>query len=116
MVKMKNILIVDDTKSSSKLIQMFTKHLGHNSKVVENGQLAIIENIEDYDLIFMDIEMPNMNGFETTIHIREVIKSNIPIYALTSHNQDSMPKNIEFNGYIQKPITIDQIKKLIDNE
>ena len=67
------ILVVDDIYTNRLLLSELIKSTGHEVVLVENGQLAI-EQLEqqEFHLIFMDIEMPVMNGVETTMHIRIV--------------------------------------------
>lgn len=74
---------------------------------------------EDFDLILMDIEMPVMNGIETTTFIRKKFpepKKSIPIIALTAHNKFEFFDNIiaaGFTEFLSKPYTIIQFNALI---
>jgi CheY-like chemotaxis protein len=106
-VKMK-ILLVEDNVLNIKLIEHLFSEYGMNSDIALNGKLALeLLEQKEYDLILMDIEMPDMNGYETTKHIREVLESNVPIIALTAH---ALPGEREkclemgMNEYISKPI------------
>jgi CheY-like chemotaxis protein len=106
-VKMK-ILLVEDDVLNIKLIEHLFSEYGMNADIALNGKLAItLLEENDYDLVLMDIEMPEMNGYETTKYIREELDSNVPIIALTAH---ALPGEREkcitlgMNEYISKPI------------
>jgi CheY-like chemotaxis protein len=106
-VEMK-ILLVEDDVLNIKLIEHLFSEYGMDADIALNGKIAL-ELLEknEYDLILMDIEMPDLNGYDTTKHIREVLESNIPIIALTAH---ALPGERErclemgMNEYISKPI------------
>ncbi|MFW6222879.1 MAG: response regulator, partial [Bacteroidota bacterium] len=88
----KSILIVDDLFPNRFLIKEIIKSLSYSCAECENGQ-ECIEYLQQHvpRIILMDIEMPVMNGLETTKYIREHFTppvSNIPIIALTAHNPD----------------------------
>ncbi|MTH15522.1 response regulator [Flavobacterium sp. LC2016-01] len=106
-----NILIVEDNKVNMLLLKTILKNLNMNSIIYEceNGYEAVkqIENISP-DLVFMDIQMPIMNGYEATkaIRITEIGKT-IPIIAVTA-GAEKEEKNkciaAGMNDYISKPI------------
>lgn len=113
-------LIVDDIFTNRLLLSEILKDLGHEYEEVENGKQAI-EALEqgNYDLVLMDIEMPVMNGLETTRYIRknspERIRK-IPVVALTAHNPSLFFddfKDIGFSELLTKPYSIDKIRMLI---
>ena len=84
--------------------------------MVENGELAVeaAENNE-FDLIFMDLEMPVMDGFEALEFL--VANQHPPIYALTADNDTSTRKTCEekgFNGVLLKPIEKDKIRETLE--
>lgn len=114
------ILIVDDTTIGRLVLAELMKQLGCRYTEAENGRIAVqLYEKQTFDLIFMDIEMPVMNGFETTRYIRDNFpknKRNIPIIAVTSH--DPMLffqeyQNSSFNDLIAKPFNIEKIKRKI---
>ena len=101
------ILLAEDNHINAKIvINLLQKH---NFEVVwvENGSLvleAIL--IEPFDLILMDLEMPELNGFETNREIRKQDYT-IPIIALTAHALPEFKQKAEsqgFNGFLSKPI------------
>lgn len=115
------ILIVDDIFINRVLLKEVIKKFSKNCFEAQNGKEAIdILQREELDVILMDIEMPVMNGVETTRYIREKFaypKKNIPIIALTAYNPDVFFKDyndVGFNQLITKPYSIDGLKKTIE--
>jgi CheY-like chemotaxis protein len=115
MVELK-ILIVDDIYVNQFLIQSTLENAGLKSKAVCNGKIAIGEIIDNnYDIVFMDIEMPVMNGIEAIKIIRKElddIKSKIPVIALTAHNfwdETTEISTAGFNEIIYKPYNIEKL-------
>jgi|GEM_PF-2239077 len=113
------ILVVEDNLFNQKIIQLILKRLGYETDVVENGQesLTVLSNQEsgqEYDLIFMDIQMPVMDGITATKIIRENSSSQTKpwIIALTANvlpadQQACMDAGM--NDYVTKPVNIKQI-------
>ncbi len=102
------ILVAEDVILNQLLIKIILSGLKFEVDIAENGKIAI-EKIKNnhYDLILMDLHMPEMNGFETTIYLREEMKSNIPIIALTADvTKVDINKclTVGMNDYISKPI------------
>src|SRR5690606_33612030 len=82
------VLIVDDNLTNQVLIRGLLLRQGCEVTIADRGQAAL-ERIADtpFDLVFMDVEMPGMDGFETARQIRQQEKGmdHVPIYALTAH-------------------------------
>jgi PAS domain S-box-containing protein len=102
------ILVVEDILLNQLLIKTILEEFGCGLDIAENGKIAI-EQLKNnsYDLILMDLQMPVMNGFEATKYIREIMKSNIPIIALTADVTTvdlKRCKALGMNDYIAKPI------------
>jgi CheY-like chemotaxis protein len=103
-----NVLIVEDVKLNQLLLKTILFDFGFKYDVADNGKIAI-EKLHSnvYDLILMDLMMPEMNGFEATKYIRNSMDSKIPIIALSA---DVTTVDIEkckalgMNDYISKPI------------
>ena len=119
---MHKILIVDDNYYNIFLFQTILMDNNYECKAVSSGKKAIEElKKNNYDLIIMDIEMPEMNGIETTKYIRtkfESPKKKIPIIACTVHTDfnDRIIKagfNQILYKNIKKEILLDVIKKNI---
>jgi CheY-like chemotaxis protein len=111
-VKMK-ILLVEDNILNIKLIEHVFSEYGMNADIALNGKIAIdLLQQQDYDLILMDIEMPDMNGYETTKYIREELESNVPIIALTAHalpGEREKCLELGMNDYLSKPINTNKL-------
>ncbi len=91
--------------------------MGHTATCVGDGKKALnILTEQEFDCIFMDIQMPIMDGIEATKYIRtskDMIKvSNIPIVALTAHampeDRDNFLK-VGMNDYMSKPVSFEQL-------
>jgi len=106
------VLIVDDIIFNRLLLKEIVETLGCEISEAVNGKDAIDKiNKQDFDLVLMDIEMPVMNGIETTKYIREKLtspKKDIVIVAITAHDYKSFFKeyqDVGFNELIAKPYT-----------
>ena len=85
--QMKNvkILVVEDITLNQMLMKTILDDFGFDCEIAENGKIATEKVKEkEFDVILMDLQMPEMNGFEATEYIRNTIKSSIPIIALTA--------------------------------
>jgi len=107
-VKNLNVLVVEDVLLNQLLIKTILNDFGFKYDVADNGKIAIDKlQSNTYDIILMDLMMPEMSGFEATEYIRHKMHSKIPIIALTA---DVTTVDIEkckvlgMNDYISKPI------------
>ncbi len=103
-----NVLVVEDIALNQLLMRTLLDDFGFNCDIAANGKIAIEKlRIKEYDIILMDLQMPVMNGFETTEYIRKTLKSAIPIVALTADvttvDLDKC-KEVGMNDYISKPV------------
>ncbi|MFN8208532.1 MAG: response regulator [Bacteroidales bacterium] len=116
-----SILVVDDLVLNRILLREIIKGLGFDFEMCENGREAIaLLNSKPFDLVLMDIEMPVMNGIESTHHIRREMPAplcNIPIVALTAHDPkiffDDF-KDVGFNEILTKPYSLTKVQELIN--
>ncbi|HSH65122.1 MAG TPA: ATP-binding protein, partial [Bacteroidia bacterium] len=103
-----NVLIVEDNPINIKFILSLFADYKIQIDVAENGKLAIDKVKKNaYDLILMDIEMPEMNGYVTTSIIRHELNNNIPIIAMTAHamaGEQDKCLALGMDDYISKPI------------
>jgi CheY-like chemotaxis protein/HPt (histidine-containing phosphotransfer) domain-containing protein len=102
-----NILVAEDARTNQVLIKSLLERLGLQVTVVEDGNKAVQQALsQQFDLIFMDIEMPNINGYEAAKTIRKKgLKT--PIIALTAYAMKGDEENCfeaGCNDYISKPI------------
>ena len=105
------VLVAEDNPVNQELVLHLLERRGHSAIVAENGKQAIAAlEKHKFDLVVMDVQMPEMGGIEATEEIRRKEKSNgghIPIFAMTAH---AMPGDRErclaagMDGYIPKPI------------
>src|SRR4029077_1188657 len=105
------VLLVEDNPINRKLAQCVLERAGHGVETAESGTAALSALERDrFDLVLMDVQMPGMDGVETTVRIREEEKAtggHIPILALTAH---AMPADrtrclsVGMDGYLVKQI------------
>lgn len=117
--KDKRILVAEDFIFNQELIQDIFEELGCKVDVADDGEQAIKKFQESaYDLILMDVQMPNKDGYDSTREIREIEngKKHIPIIALTASALSEDKEKCLAAGmddYITKPIDLEQLKKKI---
>ena len=105
----KNILLVEDNKINQLLTKKVFEKWNKQIEIAENGLIALDKIMEnDYDIILMDIQMPEMDGNEVTQNVRKIpgIKSKVPIIALTAHataDEERRCINSGMNDYLSKP-------------
>ncbi|TRX31930.1 response regulator [Flavobacterium sp. ZT3R18] len=102
------VLVVEDMALNQLLMKTVLDDFGFERDIAENGKIAIEKlQANQYDVVLMDLQMPEMNGFEATEYIRETLKSTIPIIALTADVTTvdlAKCKAVGMNDYIAKPI------------
>ncbi len=107
-IKNIKVLVVEDIALNQLLMKTLLDDFGFERDIAANGKIAIekLKN-KSYDIILMDLQMPEMNGFEATDYIRNVMKSKIPIIALTADVTTvdlAKCKAVGMNDYIAKPV------------
>src|SRR5215468_8565563 len=114
------VLIAEDNPVNQTLAMRILERLGHKVQVVNDGKEAIRQaQAEDFDLIFMDVQMPEMDGLEATMAIRAAevgTGKHIPIVAMTAHAMKADREkciSAGMDGYLSKPIRIDELKQAI---
>lgn len=121
MRKMARLLVVEDNLTNQKLALKLFEKMGFAADLAPDGIqcLKILEK-NQYDLIFMDIQMPEMDGFEVTSIIRtpdsKVKDHNVPIIAMTAHaTNEDRKKCLEsgMNDYISKPIDPAKLSEIV---
>jgi two-component system sensor histidine kinase/response regulator len=107
------VLLAEDVKLNQVLTQRLLSRSGYQIDIVDNGQQAVdAVQRRDYDVILMDVQMPEMDGIEATRVIRALPpeKSGIPIIALTAQadaNTEDELRAAGMDDYISKPINFD---------
>ncbi len=113
------ILLVEDNLVNQKLAKLLLNKAGYKVTVANNGVEALktfTANPQDFDLIFMDIQMPEMDGKEATRTIRQKGFDKIPIIAMTAHamaGDREMCIEAGMNDYITKPIKREAVFAMI---
>lgn len=116
-----NVLVAEDQIINRKIIVQLLEKKGYNVKAVENGKLALDEvKNNHYDMVLMDVQMPEMDGFDSTKEIRffEIGKNvHIPIIAMTAHamkgdREKCLAAGMDF--YITKPVNPKELYETIE--
>ncbi len=103
-----NVLVVEDIALNQLLMKTLLDDFGFECTIASNGRIAV-EKLKNkiFDVILMDLQMPEMNGFEATEYIRKTLHLNIPIIALTADVTTvdlAKCKSVGMNDYIAKPV------------
>lgn len=115
----RHLLVVEDNPINQMLMELALQRLGHTVVLAANGVEAVNASIrERFDLILMDIEMPEMGGVEATGRIRDRLGDRAPpIVAMTAHAMDGTRESLIANGlddYLPKPVDLDALETAID--
>jgi two-component system, sensor histidine kinase and response regulator len=113
------ILLVDDSKLNQLLIQALLPKVDVSVTIANNGleALGLVEGENVFDLVLMDIEMPEMDGREATMHIRKKLSYvDLPIIALTAHEtieEKQRCLDVGMNDVMTKPIDPEILYKIL---
>ncbi len=104
-----NVLVVEDSKSIRDLVCAYIQDVGHQTATAENGEDALDAfSVEKVDLVLMDVELPGIDGYETTRRLRARMSGNwIPIIFLSSnYSSGHFVEGINAGGdaYLAKPV------------
>jgi CheY-like chemotaxis protein len=109
------ILIIEDNKMNQNVIGTMLKSLGYSFELSDDGYAGyLMAKAQKFDLIFMDLIMPEMDGFESAQRIVKFDKS-VLIVAFTADNMPETRRKAELSGikdFISKPVRIDELKRL----
>ncbi|AXJ00292.1 hypothetical protein CYPRO_1022 [Cyclonatronum proteinivorum] len=118
-----NVLIAEDNPVNQELISVIMHDIDTPFDIVNNGREAVeAVKLQNYDLVLMDCQMPEMDGFEATRTIRKLEdpkKRAIPIIAVTAHVVAGYQQKCQqagMNGYISKPYSITDLRAAIFGE
>ena len=119
----KRILLAEDNELNAEITTTILSEMGFEVKAVEDGILCVNEiqhqPVNTYDLILMDIQMPNMDGYKATHCIRRLLqpeKANIPIIAMSANAFEEDKKkafDVKMNDYITKPIDFQKMEVVL---
>lgn len=116
----KDILVAEDNLVNQQVVAQMLSRLGHDVKVVDNGKKAVEAALTGtYDLVFMDLMMPVLDGLSATIEIRECERPalRVPIVALTARTESRDQRNCidaGMDAFIPKPFTSQQLEECIN--
>ena len=121
--KGKRILLAEDNELNAEITTTILSEMGFEVKAVEDGILCVNEiqhqPANTYDLILMDIQMPNMDGYKATHcirHLSQPEKANIPIIAMSANAFEEDKKkafDVQMNDYITKPIDFQKMEEVL---
>jgi len=118
--KILTILIAEDNEINRQFIIHLLTNAGHKTKAASNGsEVLLAYEKHDFDLILMDVQMPIMDGFEATKHIREIEKTtgkHVPIVALTAHTMkgdDEKCIKAGMDHFLSKPVKPEELFVLL---
>ena len=113
-----NILLIDDDEATRRSLSLFLTELGHDVTCASDGREGLnLFNKETYHLVFSDIMMPNMDGFELLNHIKAGKNSMVDIVFVTGHGDiESSIKALRAGAYdyLQKPVNIEELAAVVD--
>jgi len=112
-----NILVVDDNPTNRLLLKYMIESEGYDVSEADDGDVSV-EFVKEnkYDLIFMDMMMPKMNGYEATKRIK-VIDNTIPVYVVSAYKKEDFPadwQSVDYEDVLSKPVTLDLIIDIIN--
>ena len=114
------ILLVEDNPVNQKVVVRMLENLGHSTEIANHGKEALSRlNSENFDLVFMDVQMPEMDGLTATRNIREreqMTGAHVPIVAMTAHAiKGDKERCLEagMDGYLSKPVSSQAIQDAI---
>ena len=112
------ILIAEDDLMNQQMALMLLKRLGYEADTAANGK-EVLEVVSEkkYDLILMDVQMPEMDGLEATRMIRLCLSEQPVIIAMTANAMDGdreMCLKSGMEGYLSKPVHVDELMKILE--
>jgi signal transduction histidine kinase/CheY-like chemotaxis protein len=111
-----SILIAEDNLINQKVAQSIFKNIGYEIDIAKNGKVAVeMMEQEKYDVVFMDLLMPEMDGYQATRQIRK-LGYTLPVIAMSA-DEDDITRKAAFeagmNEYVMKPARVESIKQLL---
>ena len=116
------VLLAEDNKVNQRVAQRFLERLGHTVALANDGREAVEQwQQQPFDLVLMDVQMPEMDGFEAVAAIRDAERSRgsrTPVIALTAHAMSGDRERClaaGMDGYLTKPVKLAQLVAAIDD-
>lgn len=109
-----SVLVVEDNPINQQVMREILEYLGVDVTIAKDGISALeLLSVYTYDMVLMDIQLPGMDGFETTNRLREELElTSLPVIAMTAHTmQEDRDKAADagMNGYLTKPVELDEL-------
>lgn len=115
------VLVADDSRVNQRVVAKILERAGHEARLVEDGNAALdaLElEADDFDLVLMDVNMPEMDGIEATklFRVMALGQPHLPILALTA---DATPEAVKrcadagMDGYVTKPVRPDELLRIV---
>ena len=118
----RHVLVAEDNAVNQEVIRELLGSLGHTMVIVENGQQAVQAAFaQKFDVILMDIQMPEMDGYEATAEIRRLERiagGHCPIVAMTANamkGDDEQCLRAGMDAYVSKPIDVERVRRAIES-
>ena len=110
----RKVLLVEDDSIAMKITKNLLELIGCEVTCAQNGKEALEHATQAYDLILMDIGLPDMNGTEVTKKLKANAENkNTPIVALTGHDAISMHEEV-FSGHVHKPAKLEDLTTILE--
>lgn len=118
-MKKLSILLAEDDEMIQRITSFYLKKTGHDVDIATNGFEAVqMYRSKSYDIILMDIHMPEMDGLEAVKVIRRleleqgIPNNRIPIIAITTNPDEEKFRNAGIDDYARKPLNLEQFQEL----
>ena len=111
------ILVAEDNVMNRRLMELWLSEWGYEFDIVENGRLAVEQfGRDNYELVLMDIQMPEMDGLTASRRIRQDYQAEVPIIAITAKGQNSCDNCAAYGitEILSKPIQEELLKQKIE--
>jgi PAS domain S-box-containing protein len=120
-VRVLRVLVAEDNPANQKVVAYILGRRGHAVEVADNGALALdLIRRRNFDVILMDVQMPVMDGFQTTAALRKLKaqrKANLPVIAMTAHafkSDEARCLAAGMDAYLSKPIKAERLIELVE--
>src|SRR5438105_2740561 len=118
--QVRTVLVVDDNAASRRTLELILESLGYKTATAPDGQAALyVLGKTAVDCIFMDLDMPILDGCSATEFIRNKLHLSskmLPIIAITALPDQDLPticRDFEMNSWVNKPVTKEQVRELL---
>jgi CheY-like chemotaxis protein len=116
-IRFKHVLIVEDNEINIKVIKILLSECGiKNITVAQNGKEALERITDEYDLVILDMGLPDMNGLEVFERMKSILKGTYTRIIACTANDDWHDKCLEagMDGFMTKPVMLPELKKMLE--